>query len=158
MHQNKHPDPREDLESRSPNLGRYTTKGTLKEPPLRDLLFGSSRGSGNFGLQLDISPCAKVPQAGVVRDHKGSRRNRLLIYHGIFEIFLKPSSLRPLSNQEASCTKPRGSCSKPRLTLLTQRPQSSSCLGLPYRILNMNPQKELLWGLWVEQGGTRVRF
>ena len=40
------PDPREDLESRSPNLGPYTTKGTLQEPPLRDLLFGSSRGSG----------------------------------------------------------------------------------------------------------------
>ena len=40
------PDPREDLESRSPNLGPYTTKGTLEEPPLRDLLFGSSRGSG----------------------------------------------------------------------------------------------------------------
>ena len=40
------PDPREDLESRSPNLGPYTTKGTLSEPPLRDLLFGSSRGSG----------------------------------------------------------------------------------------------------------------
>ena len=40
------PDPREDLESRSPNLGPYTAKGTLLEPPLRDLLFGSSRGSG----------------------------------------------------------------------------------------------------------------
>ena len=38
-----YPDPREDLESRSPNLGPYTTKGTLEEPPLRDLLFGSSR-------------------------------------------------------------------------------------------------------------------
>ena len=36
--------PREDLESRSPNLGPYTTKGTLEELPLRDLLFGSSRG------------------------------------------------------------------------------------------------------------------
>ena len=23
-------------------------------------------------------------------------------------------------------------------------------MGLPYRILNMNPKKELLWGLWVE--------
>ena len=23
-------------------------------------------------------------------------------------------------------------------------------LGLPYRILNMNPQKELLWGLWAK--------
>ena len=31
----------------------------------------------------------------------------------------------------------------------THRPQSSSFLGLPYRILNMNPKKELLWGLWV---------
>ena len=28
-----YPDPREDLESRSPNLGPYTTKGTLEEPP-----------------------------------------------------------------------------------------------------------------------------
>ena len=25
------------------------------------------------------------------------------------------------------------------------RPQSGSFLGLPYRILNMNPRKELLW-------------
>ena len=32
---------------------------------------------------------------------------------------------------------------------ITYRPQSSSFLGLPYRILNMNPEKELLWGLWV---------
>ena len=40
----QYPDPREDLESRSPNLGPYTTMGTLEEPPLRDLLFGSSRG------------------------------------------------------------------------------------------------------------------
>ena len=31
----------------------------------------------------------------------------------------------------------------------THRPHSSSFLGFPYRILYMNPQKELLWGLWV---------
>ena len=31
----------------------------------------------------------------------------------------------------------------------THRPQSSSFLGFPYRILNMNPKKELLWGLWL---------
>ena len=31
----------------------------------------------------------------------------------------------------------------------TDRPQSCSFLGLPYRILFMNPKKELLWGLWV---------
>ena len=31
----------------------------------------------------------------------------------------------------------------------THRLQSSSFLGLPYRILNMNPKKELLWSLWV---------
>ena len=39
----------------------------------------------------------------------------------------------------------------------TQRPQSSSFLGLPYRILNMNPQKELLWGLWVGYRGLGSR-
>ena len=33
--------------------------------------------------------------------------------------------------------------------ITTHRPQSSSFLGLPYRILNMNPKKELLWSLWV---------
>ena len=32
----------------------------------------------------------------------------------------------------------------------TQRPQSSSFLGLPYRILYMTPKKELLSGLWVD--------
>ena len=31
--------------------------------------------------------------------------------------------------------------------LITQRFHSSSFLGLPYRILNMNPKKELLWSL-----------
>ena len=31
----------------------------------------------------------------------------------------------------------------------THRPLSSSFLGLPYRILNMNHKKELLRGLWV---------
>ena len=35
------------------------------------------------------------------------------------------------------------------LNLATHRPQSSSFLGLPCRILIMNPKKELLWGLWV---------
>ena len=31
----------------------------------------------------------------------------------------------------------------------TQRPHSSSFLGLPYKILYMHPKKELLWGLRV---------
>ena len=31
----------------------------------------------------------------------------------------------------------------------THRPLSSSFLGLPYRILNINHKKELLRGLWV---------
>ena len=35
-------------------------------------------------------------------------------------------------------------------TMGTHRPLSSSFLGLPYRILNMNHKKELLRGLWVE--------
>ena len=29
--------------------------------------------------------------------------------------------------------------------MVTHRPHSSSVLGLPNRILNMNPKKELLW-------------
>ena len=33
------------------------------------------------------------------------------------------------------------------LSGFNQRPQSSSFLGLPYRILYMNTKKELLWGL-----------
>ena len=37
------------------------------------------------------------------------------------------------------------------LLAFTHRPQSSSFLGLPYIILNMNPKKELLWGLWVHK-------
>ena len=64
------PDPREDLESRSPNLGPYTTKGALQEPPLRDLLFGSSRGSRGLGnwspraaLSLHASSYARSPRA-----------------------------------------------------------------------------------------------
>ena len=39
---------------------------------------------------------------------------------------------------------------------LTYRPHSSSCWGLAYRILNMNPQKELLWGLWVATKGLNL--
>ena len=35
--------------------------------------------------------------------------------------------------------------------MATHRPLSSSFLGLPYRILNMNHKKELLRGLWVEK-------
>ena len=31
----------------------------------------------------------------------------------------------------------------------THRLHSSSFLGLPYRILNINHKKELLWSLWV---------
>ena len=34
---------------------------------------------------------------------------------------------------------------------LTHRLLSSSCLGLPYRILNINLKKELLRSLWVER-------
>ena len=37
----------------------------------------------------------------------------------------------------------------------THRPLSSSFLGLPYRILNINHKKELLRGLWVGFMGLR---
>ena len=36
-----------------------------------------------------------------------------------------------------------------RVSGITHRPLRSSCLGLPYRILNVNHKKELLRGLWV---------
>ena len=32
----------------------------------------------------------------------------------------------------------------------THRPQSSSFSGFIFRVLDGNPKKELLWGLWVE--------
>ena len=35
-------------------------------------------------------------------------------------------------------------------TYTTHRPLSSSFLGLPYRVLNINHRKELLRGLWAE--------
>ena len=35
----------------------------------------------------------------------------------------------------------------------THSPLGSSFWGLPYRILNINPKKELLRGLWVVGGG-----
>ena len=37
----------------------------------------------------------------------------------------------------------------PQACVIAHRPHSSSFLGLCYRILNMNPAKELLRGLWV---------
>ena len=42
-------------------------------------------------------------------------------------------------------------------TVSTHRLHSSSCLGLPYKILNRNHKKELLRSLWVggESGGFR---
>ena len=41
------------------------------------------------------------------------------------------------------------------MVVYTHRPQSSSFLGLPYRILDMNPPKELLWGLWLKVQGFK---
>ena len=38
-----------------------------------------------------------------------------------------------------------------RAWLYPKAPKYSSFLGSPYRILNMNPQQKLLWGLWVSQ-------
>ena len=38
---------------------------------------------------------------------------------------------------------------------LSHRPLSSSFLGLPYRILNINHKKELLRGLWVQSSKVK---
>ena len=45
--------------------------------------------------------------------------------------------------------RPGSSLAKSCPTVSTHRLQSSSFLGLPYRILNMDHKKELLWSLWV---------
>ena len=37
----------------------------------------------------------------------------------------------------------------------THRPLSSSFVGLPYRILNISHEKELLRGLWVKHKGSQ---
>ena len=86
-----YPDPREDLESRSPNLGPYTTKGTLSEPPLRDLLFGSSRGLGMVSI-MDCS-CMQgcsAPQVVQLADtptlgHYGLKVSRVVL-HSLFPV------------------------------------------------------------------------
>ena len=43
-----------------------------------------------------------------------------------------------------------------KLGMITHRLISSSFLGLPYRILNMNHKKELLRSLWVSTWNLRV--
>ena len=64
------------------------------------------------------------------------------------------SSLSISASSSSACTirlQMQAGLSKPTIHLLvyTHRPQSSSFWGLPYRILNIKPKKELLWGLWV---------
>ena len=88
-------------------------------------------------------------------------------YHGYFHCFYKrnPNSKAPRhGNREAEAKTPKPS---PKLSARncksacfgdstmrrrgsTHRLHSSSFLGLPYRIPNMNPKKELLWSPWVE--------
>ena len=58
------PDPRKDLKSRSPKLGPYATEGYLEGTPLRDLLFGDSRGSG-IGFQIKGSTFQAAGRIGV---------------------------------------------------------------------------------------------
>ena len=53
---------------------------------------------------------------------------------------MKPQELRRSHEPQAKSRNP---------TTLSHRPLSSSFLGLPYRILDMNHKKELLRGLWV---------
>ena len=68
--------------------------------------------------------------------------------------FVAPSYLRRWLSRSGVPSTPRwstnsGFAAKGLGFGFTDRPHSSSFLGLPYRILNMNPNKELLWGLWV---------
>ena len=64
---------------------------------------------------------------------------------------LRPQARRPehtqLESERAAHTTRYGALGYPEA-------QSSSFLGLPYRILYMNLKKELLWGLWVDYGSA----
>ena len=71
---------------------------------------------------------------------------QVLALFNCFTLLLGP--LDPLGSCKMKTDLPRrGSLME---TMGTHRPLSSSFLGLPYRILNMNHKKELLRGLWVE--------
>ena len=50
------PNPREDLETRSPNLGPYTTKGTLWEPPYAFCRFEQVGPNDDFRMRLVVYP------------------------------------------------------------------------------------------------------
>ena len=43
------------------------------------------------------------------------------------------------------------------LGFVPKGPKVVPFLGLPYRILYMNPQKELLWGFWVGLGSCECQ-
>ena len=45
-----------------------------------------------------------------------------------------------------------------QISKVTHRPQSSSFLGLVFRILYGNPKKELLWGLWAYVSASTSGF
>ena len=63
--QEEFPDHRKDLKSRSPNLGPYATKGTLKELP-QGIYFLDPSGGLGVGVRIrgtlgDKDPLNKVP-------------------------------------------------------------------------------------------------
>ena len=68
----------------------------------------------------------------------------------------RSSSLGPC--QKRCSSPPTTEAPKPESLTPTRRPHSSSFLALPYRILYMNPKKELLWGLWVSPKQEPKRF
>ena len=55
------------------------------------------------------------------------------------------------AKQDSSSTKLYKSTFTTLLSVSTHRLQSSSFLGLPYRILNITHKKEPLWSLWVQR-------
>ena len=57
-----YPDPREDLKSRSPNLGPYTIIGYFIGTPLRDLLLDPPGGLGIYTHSNPIKPKTPNPK------------------------------------------------------------------------------------------------
>ena len=88
----------------------------------------------------------------VDQQHRANLHDATVLLHYLSEIPLEKLQDPGCSvSLDSQCLHPLAvSCSQCRAALATtHRRQSSSVLGLPYKILNMNPKKELLWGLWV---------
>ena len=110
----------------------------------------SARGDTNFGVSNP--PGSQYPQMTLVEPQTSEMLSANLPGRTLAKNFKKKSSLwKPQPSSAISGFS--GSLWRFRAT---QRPLSSSFLGLPSRILNTKRKKELLRGLWVGVHGCFV--